>query len=71
MFKNVLLEYLGHQCVHGSACGGNALKDVAASVFVFQSPFDAFDLAANPANAVEEFGLVANSVTHLRGILQM
>jgi hypothetical protein len=64
MLLHVVFKDLAHETVERPARRSDALQDVAAFDFVRQRALDGVDLTADAPDAMEEFGFLANGVTH-------
>src|SRR4029077_6328901 len=61
---NMVFDYLGDESVQGAAAGSCLLEDVGALVVRLDGSFDRLDLAAQPSDAIQQFGLFRLDVTH-------
>jgi hypothetical protein len=64
MEADVIFHQFRHEAACGPTDGYDELHDIDALTFSFQRPFDGFDLASEPTNAIQELCLLPNGVAH-------
>src|ERR1700676_1172945 len=61
---NVILDHFRHQAVHRPSRGSDLMKDLRTSLLCLKCTLQGFDLASNAAHAAQQFGFLADGVTH-------
>src|SRR5208283_5591359 len=64
VFANVVFDDLGNEPVECAAACGGLLQHVGAFIVGLHRPLDRLDLAAQPLEAIQQFGLLPRNVTH-------
>jgi cation diffusion facilitator family transporter len=64
MGANVIFEKLGDEAVHRAAAGDEGLENLRAGILAVDRLLDGIELAADPANAIEELIAILRDVSH-------
>jgi hypothetical protein len=60
----MILYDLAQQAIHRASTAGDALQNVGATNFLFQSALNGLDLTSNATDAIQQLGFLADGVTH-------
>jgi hypothetical protein len=64
MHADMIFDHFAHQTVDCTPGSGDELQDVGTADFLVKRPLDSLDLPANAPHAVQELGLLSDSVGH-------